>query len=82
MWAFAQSEACSIACKTSVAENACFFYDRVQPRTLEASKELQLRAHTSSPYLRPRCFGEFLFLFFGGGTFLVPAFELFLEGCT
>ncbi len=38
------------------------------------------RLHTSSPYLWPRCFGEFLFLFFGGGAFFVPAFELFLEG--
>ena len=28
----------SKACKTSVAENACIFYDRVQPRTSKTSK--------------------------------------------
>ena len=39
------------------------------------------RPHTSYPFLRrPWHFCNFFFFGFGGGAFLVPAFELFLEG--
>ena len=46
----AQSEACSKACKTSVAENACIFYDRMQPQTPKASKRSVLKGTTCRPH--------------------------------
>ena len=50
------------------------------PLVFRLSSFVCSREAAFSPLNWPRQFGNFLFFFFGGGAFLVPAFELFLEG--